>query len=76
MLLAKENNGVFVCSNPHAMKAKAKAYGLTGFDIISYHEYFMKQFDEDKPVYVDELDMFVKDIQNNCLDGFTLTIGD
>ena len=27
-------------------------------------------------VYVDELDMFVKDIQNNCLDGFTLTIGD
>ena len=32
MLLAKENNGVIVCSNPHAMRQKAIAYGLTGFD--------------------------------------------
>lgn len=76
MLLAKENNGVLVCSNPHAMQAKAKAYGLVGFDIISYNDYLMGQFDENKPIFVDELDEFVRLAQKNCLNGFTLTIGD
>ena len=76
MLLTKENNGIFVCAHPQDIKAKAKTYGLTDSDIISYHEYFLKKFDENKPVYIDELDLFVKSIQNNCLNGFTLTIGD
>jgi len=38
MLLAKENNGILVCGNPYAMREKAHAYGLTGFDIVSYRE--------------------------------------
>ena len=47
MLMAKENNGILVCHNPSAMRSKALAYGLTGFDIISYEDYFESNYDFD-----------------------------
>ena len=75
MLLAKENNGILVCSNPHAMQNKAKAYGLTGFDIISYYDYIEHKYDKHKMVFVDELDHFVRAL-NNDLSGYSLTIED
>jgi hypothetical protein len=75
MLLAKENNGVLVCSNPHAMESKARAYGLTGFDIISYSDYFNHNYEYGKMVFIDELDNYVKSLGNN-LSGYSLTIGD
>ena len=28
MEIAKENNAMFVCSNPQAMEVKARAYGI------------------------------------------------
>ena len=74
MLLAKENNGVFVCANPHAMQAKALAYGLTGFDIISYFDYMQHNYEYGKMCFVDELEEFVKSLGNN-LSGYTLTSG-
>ena len=76
MLLAKENNGVFVCSNPHSAQAKAHAYGLTGFDIVSYSDFYTNNYNLNKPVYVDELETYVKCISMNHLSGYTLTIGD
>jgi hypothetical protein len=39
MLLAQENNGVFVCASPLDMREKAKNYGFSGFEIISYKDY-------------------------------------
>ena len=39
MLIAKENNAVFVCSNTKAMEVKARAYGLTGMLFMSYYEF-------------------------------------
>ena len=39
MLLAKENNGYYVCSNPYSMREKAKAYGITNINFISYEDY-------------------------------------
>ena len=45
MFMAKENNGILVCHNPSAMRSKALAYGLTGFDIISYEDYFKSNCD-------------------------------
>jgi len=36
MLLAKEHDADFVCSNPRAMEQKAKAYGINGINFISY----------------------------------------
>lgn len=75
MLMAKENNGVLVCANPHAIKSKAEAYGLTGFDIISYSDYFDHNYEYGKMVFIDELDNYVKSLGNN-LSGYSLTIGD
>lgn len=73
MLLAKENNGVFVCENPHAMEAKAKAYGLTGFDIISYYDYFNHNYEYGKACFIDELDRYVKYLGNN-VSGYSLSL--
>lgn len=74
MLLAKEKNGIFVCSNPDAMKYKAHAYELTGFDIISYYQ-LVNQKDinlEHKPVFIDELDSFLNSLGYNIY-GYSLT---
>lgn len=39
MLLAKENDAIFVCSNPKAMEQKAHAYGITGITFMSYTDF-------------------------------------
>lgn len=75
MLLAKEADGIIVCSNPYAMRSKAKAYGLTGFDIISYEDYFQHNYDYGKKCFIDELEGYVKFLGNN-LSGYTLSIED
>lgn len=77
MLAAKENNGVLVCANPQAMGSKALAYGMTGFDIISYKDYLSVSYDNTKKVYIDELEEFlVFTIGDDNFDGYSLTIGD
>ena len=75
MLLAKENNGILVCANPEAMKVKAHAYGLTGLEFVSYYDYAAGKYDRHKPVFVDELEYFVRSLCNN-LSGYSITIGD
>lgn len=76
MLLAKENNGVLVCANPYAMEAKARAYGLTGFSIISYHDYINDIYDYSKTkCFIDELEEFVKYLGND-LSGYTISCED
>lgn len=74
MLLAKENNGILVCANPHAMLEKAIAYGLVGFDIISYYDYINDQYDTNKPCYIDELELFVKRAFKGELDGYSISL--
>ena len=73
MLLTKEKNGILACPNPYAMKQKAHAYGLTGFDIISYDQLMQGGSNpEHKPVFIDELDHFLGYLgQNIC--GYSLT---
>lgn len=44
MLLAKENNGYYVCSDPYSMREKAKAYGITNINFISYEDYIKNNF--------------------------------
>lgn len=78
MLLAKENNAAFVCSNPDAMKVKAKAYGIEGINFISYHD-FIHTYDPDITEYmVDELEAFVKCVfaSGPNLIGYTLSQND
>ena len=75
MLIAKENNATFVCSNPRSMEYKAKAYGLDGIQFISYHE-FVTSYNEGNYV-IDEMENFVKSVMGeNNLAGYSLSIDD
>lgn len=75
MLLAQENNGVFVCANPYGMREKAKNYGFSGFEIVSYEDYLKHNYSYNKMVFIDELELFVKSLGNN-LNGYSLSLGD
>lgn len=69
-------NGVFVCFNPYRMIEKAKAYGLTGFDIISYREYMndINNYRNSK-CFIDELELFIYEASNgNNLSGYTISL--
>ena len=75
MLLVKENNGILVCADPHSMRVKAHAYGLTGFDIISYNDFKNREYDTTKPCFIDELENYVRFInQGTYIGGYTLSV--
>ena len=74
-LLAKENNGVIVCSNPTVMREKAYAYGIVGIDFISYEQYLYQtpeEYNISKPVYIDELDRLLL-IYDSQIAGYSLS---
>lgn len=74
MLIAKENNAIFVCSNPHAMERKALDYGITGLRFMSYNEFLNGARGRKDKFVVDEIEIFVKRI--NPFDemiGYTLS---
>ena len=73
MELAKEHNGVIVCANPYAMKQKAQSYGITGFDIISYKDYFTNDY-QTQNCFIDEIEMMFHYMTNNNLTGYTLSL--
>ena len=77
MELAKKNNGVFVCSNPTAMKEKSLAYGLTGFDIISYNDFLLNDEFDGRNYFIDEMETFLRRfVGDKNVKGYSLTIGD
>ena len=56
MLIAKENNATFVCSNVHAMEAKAHVYGIVGINFMSYYDFATQTKGVDiGPYVVDEI---------------------
>lgn len=75
MEIAKENNAMFVCSNPQAMEVKARAYGISDVKFISYHDFVTSY--EPGNIVIDEAEQFVKSIMgDNQLIGYSLTIED
>ena len=64
MLIAKENNALFVCNNPSAMQQKAHAYGITGIEFISYYDFITidkwRDTDPQIPVVIDEAEALMK----------------
>lgn len=70
-LLAKEQDGVIACANPRAMRIKAANYGITGIDFIPYEEVIGYNFD--KPLFIDELEVFLKQYCNRSLAGYTMS---
>lgn len=73
MLLAKENNAMFACSNPSAMREKAHCYGLTGIDFIPYSSLFSGEFDDDESVVIDEIEELIKNYIDGKLVGYSLS---
>ena len=73
MLLAQENEGVFVCKDPIIMLQKAEKYGFYNFLIISYKDYLEHNYPYGKMVFIDELDCFVKSLGNN-LSGYSISL--
>lgn len=68
LLLAKESNGIVVCHSPYAMQEKAHSYGIVGIDFVSYDEYMTfkrSNIANQRPVYIDELSMFLKYMDSN-----------
>lgn len=80
MLAAKESGGTIVCSNPDAVRNKSYAYGLTGIDFISYHDYLNPYviIDAKPPFYIDELENFLLILTGRYgrIDGYSLTMED
>ena len=74
MLLAEENNGIIVTSNPSALKVKAEAYGFSKFDVISYGQFINQCFNisNTRPVYIDEVDGLLNFMSKN-VSGYSLT---
>ena len=74
LLLAKDYNGVVVCSNPKAMQEKAYAYGIVGITYIDYNTFVNMTQAERKNVgrvFIDELEVF---LSNYCsLMGYTIS---
>lgn len=79
MLIAKENNAIFVCSNPAAMETKARAYGIAGLEFISYENFAegLRGYQNNVPVVIDDLDTYisyiVKATCNGKLIGYTIS---
>ena len=71
MLLAKETNSAIACMNPHAMRQKAYAYGITGIEFISYSQLFNGEYDG--AVMIDEMEEFVKQYIDCKLTGYSLS---
>ena len=77
MLFAKENNAIFVCGNPDAMRYKAKAYGIDSVNFISYGDFFNHYNEYSNQKYVvDEIEVFIQQalFYKNELLGYTLSI--
>lgn len=72
MLIAKDNNAVFVCGNPRAMEQKAHAYGIAGITFMSYTEFATIQPElKGRKYVVDELESFMQVVYGDDLIGYT-----
>ena len=79
-LLEAANNtqGIVICSNPLAMREKARTWGFTDIkDFIGYKESgYIHQIDH-KDVFIDEIERYIKEqFTDNHLKGYTYTIED
>ena len=72
MLLAKENNAIIACANPHAMEQKALAYGISGLEFISYTDLLKNDY-YGSNIMIDEIEVFTQFHLSGKIIGYTLT---
>ena len=74
LLLAQETHGILVCADPRVIKERADLLGLTNIkNIISYHDFIKHNYEYNTPIFIDELELFVKSLGNNFM-GYSLSI--
>ena len=73
MLIAKQNNAKFVCYSPYMMIEKAKTYGITGIEFISYHDFICKK--EDFTYVIDDIEKFIRYFHSGLI-GYTDSLED
>lgn len=73
MQYAKDNDAIFVCSNPRSMRIKVEQYGIIGLNCISYSE-FLKSRDLKEKFVIDEVEILLRLI-NPCMEliGYNLS---
>ena len=74
LLLAKENQAIFVCADPYTMENKARGYGLVGIDFISYGDFYGLSLEKkyNNVFVIDELEKFATYNQGKII-GYTLS---
>lgn len=72
MTIAKEQDAIFVCSNPTAMEYKAQQYGLDGIRFVSYGEFSTILLHNEKYV-IDELEHFIQTAFGGEFIGYNLS---
>ena len=75
--IANNSQGIIICSNPLAMREKARAWGFTEIkDFLAYQETESIQVDH-KNVFIDEIEKYIKlQFSDNRLKGYTYTFED
>lgn len=66
---AKSENGIVVCKDPEAMRARAYKYGIAGLDIVGYGDIYLAG----KPVYIHDINKFIEHNMPEAA-GYTLNI--
>lgn len=59
--LAKQTDGIIVCSNPSAMAVKAQSYGIYTVEILSYEDFFSFKYlgEPNRKIYIDDGEAFL-----------------
>lgn len=72
MEIADAEHGVYVCGDVTKGKLRASTYGFSNVTIISYRDYFLDNYDMNKPVYIDEIENYLETCE--YISGFSFTI--
>lgn len=82
ILLAKEQNGIIVSISPDYVKSLAHKYDISNIDVISYSEYNemlmgkRSSIDYDRPIFIDELEIFLQLYLDKNIQGYSISIED
>ena len=70
---ANRHGGVVVCSNPQAMRAKARSWGFTEIkDFISFSQ--AENESQESSLFIDDLEKYIKEhFNNDAVLGYTYT---
>ena len=72
MEAAAASDGVFVCSDPKRYREKARAYGISDIEIVSYTDYFIHNYSPEKSVFINKIDKYLA--ATGEVAGFSLTV--